>query len=208
MHEKVLPRGSLQLLDALERLQTSALSGWVLAGGTGLALQLGHRVSEDFDFFRTDDFDLARLRDALTKLGSFETLRESDRDLTALVLGVKLAFFLVSEPFVHPPLPWRFAHVAAEGDIALMKLVAISSRGSRRDFVDLYSILRSGPRLEDLFRDLPAKYGKGRVNTYHVLKSLAYFDDAEREPMPQMLQPFDWAECKAFFLRQALAIVL
>lgn len=47
-----------------------------------------------------------------------------------------------------------------------------------------------------------------RVSEDQVLKSLTYFEDAEREPMPRMLVPFDWAECRAFFIRAAHAIVL
>jgi hypothetical protein len=55
---------------------------------------------------------------------------------------------------------------------------------------------------------LPRKYGKERVNAYHILKSLVYFEDAEREPLPKMLVPFDWKECKAFLVRRARAMVL
>ena len=93
-------------------------------------------------------------------------------------------------------------------DVLGMKLVAISGRGSRKDFIDLYSILRGGLTLERVFEWLPRKYAQGRINTYHILKSLTYFEDAEREPMPTMLEPFDWGECKAFFVREAHAIVL
>jgi hypothetical protein len=50
--------------------------------------------------------------------------------------------------------------------------------------------------------------GPGRANVYHSLKSLTYFADAEREPMPTMLEPLDWKECKVFFVREAHAIVL
>jgi hypothetical protein len=89
-----------------------------------------------------------------------------------------------------------------------MKLVAISGRGSRKDFADLYLILQNGPALEDYFDMLPRKYGSSRINTYHILKSLTYFEDDEKEPMPRMLVPFDWEECKSFFIRQARAIVL
>jgi hypothetical protein len=89
-----------------------------------------------------------------------------------------------------------------------MKLVAVSGRGSRKDFVDLYFMLRGGAPLDALLRELPMKYGEGRVNTYHVLKSLTYFEDAEAEPPPDMLMPFDWKECKRFFVREARAIVL
>jgi len=74
--------------------------------------------------------------------------------------------------------------------------------------VDLHTILRGGLALEGCFGWLPRKYGTGRVNVYHVLKSLTYFEDAEREPMPRMLEPFDWRECKAFFVREAHALVL
>jgi len=90
----------------------------------------------------------------------------------------------------------------------LMKLIAISGRGSRKDFADLYIILQDVPTLETYFDMLPKKYGESRVNTYHILKSLTYFDDAESEPMPRMLVPFDWEECKAFFVREARAIIL
>lgn len=68
---------------------------------------------------------------------------------------------------------------------------------------------RFGHRLsEDLFRKLLDKYGASRINTYHILKSLTYFVDAEKEPVPPMLVPFDWQECKAFFIREARAIIL
>jgi hypothetical protein len=62
-------------------------------------------------------------------------------------------------------------------------------------------------RAQRCFDWLPQRYGEGRVNTYHVLKSLTYLEDAEREPMPTMLEPFAWKECKAF-IRSAHAIAL
>ncbi|MBE3129484.1 MAG: nucleotidyl transferase AbiEii/AbiGii toxin family protein, partial [Acidobacteria bacterium] len=69
MHEKALPPGSRKLLDSLKRLSRPVLRGWTLAGGTGLALRVGHRLSDDFDFFRTDDMDRRGLHDALSALG-------------------------------------------------------------------------------------------------------------------------------------------
>jgi hypothetical protein len=93
-------------------------------------------------------------------------------------------------------------------DIALMKIAAIAGRGSRKDFIDLYAILRHGHSLQALFDLLHTKYAKRRGNAYHLLKSLSYFEDAEREPLPRMLEPFDWNECKNFFLRQAHGLVV
>ncbi len=208
MHEKVLPQGSRDVLAKLERLNASELEGWTLAGGTGLALHLGHRISEDFDYFRKDGFRPDELGGVLQRLGAVETLQRDDRTLTALVMGVKVSFFSVPDRFLFPGVPYLFFEVADPRDIALMKLAEVSGRGARRDFVDLYSILRGGLSLSECFEWLPAKYGAGRVNAYHVLKSLVYFEEAEREPMPVMLEPFDWAECKAFFVREAHAIVL
>jgi hypothetical protein len=208
MHTKVLPKHSLELLDDLQKDAAPLLKNWTLAGGTGLAFQLGHRLSEDLDFFRTDDIDVRRLHDVLARHGDYETLQEADHTLTVLIRSTKLSFFRVRDPFLFDPTPYRFFSLAETRDIALMKLAAVSSRGSRKDFADLFVILQSPPTLNDYFKLLPQKSGTNRVNTYHILKSLTYFHDAEKEPMPQMLVPFDWRECKAFFVRQARALVL
>jgi len=208
MHEKVLPRGSRELLAKLESLTRPELDGWTLAGGTGLAMQLGHRVSVDFDFFRTDGFSPEDLFRCLRRIGPVEMLQEDDRTLTAIASDVKVSFFDVADGFLFPRAPYSFFEIAGRRDIALMKLAAISGRGSRKDFIDLFTILRGDLSLEQCFRWMPDKYGQGRFNSYHILKSLTYFDDADREPMPQMLEPFDWDECKAYFVREAHAIIL
>lgn len=209
MHERVLPKYSLDLLNDLGHDDSPALQGWRLAGGTGLAFRIGHRVSEDLDFFRSDDMDVRCLHDVLARRGHYETLQESDRTLTVLMSDTKMSFFNVRDPFLFEATPYRFFAVADSRDIALMKLAAVSGRGSRKDFADLFFILQnSPPSLGDYFRLLPRKYDPRRLNTYHILKSLTFFDDAETEPMPRMLVPFDWSDCKAFFVREARAIVL
>lgn len=208
MHEKVLPQHSLELLSQLESDASPLLKGWTLAGGTGLAFHLGHRVSEDLDFFRLDEVDVRALHDVLNRHGSYETMQDEEHTLTVLIQNTKLSFFRVRDPFLFDGLPYRFFHIADPRDIALMKLAAVSSRGSRKDFVDLYTILQSPPSLQDYFALLPEKYDASRLNTYHILRSLTYFDDAEGEPPPRMLVPFDWKECRAYFVREARAIIL
>ncbi len=208
MHEKVLPTGSRRLLDAIGRSDPSLLDGWVLAGGTGLALHLGHRRSEDFDFFRTDGLDVSSLADRVAAVGRYEHVRSGEHDLTARVRGVKVSFFVVPEPFLEPTRPFRSFAVADPVDIALMKLVAIAGRGSRKDFVDLYFLLRDGLPLTHYFGLLDRRYGEGRVNAGHILRSLTWFEDAEAEPEPTMIAPFRWDECKRFFVRAAHRVVL
>jgi hypothetical protein len=152
--------------------------------------------------------NLEEMHDIFRQLGPYETLQEAEHTFTLLSRQTKISFFVISDDFVFERKPCRFFHLADVRDIALMKLVAISGRGSRKDFVDLHSILRGGLSLNDCFEWLPLKYTSGRANTYHILKSLTYFDDAENEPMPTMFEAFDWEECKAFFVREAQAIVL
>jgi hypothetical protein len=208
MHEKVLPERSKALLAWLETSATASFQDWTLAGGTGLALWFGHRISDDFDFFRNQGLDLSLLHGMFKNYGKYETLQEAENTLTVLVEETKISFFVIPDPFLFKRTPYRFFLLADIRDIALMKLIAISGRGSRKDFIDLYTILRNGPILKDFFPLLPIKYGAGRANVYHILKSLTYFKDAEREPPPTMLEPFDWEECKAFFSREAHTIVL
>lgn len=208
MHAKALPAGSRQFLAKLKKSASAALQGWILAGGTGLALQTGHRISEDFGFFRNSGMDIRALHEALAQLGSYETFQEAEHTLTVLMRGVKLSFFRVADGFLFATKPYSFFSVADVRDIALMELAAVSNRGTRKDFVDLYTILRSGPSLRDYFDLLPRKYGSQRINTYHILKSLTYFADAEAEPLPVMIESFNWKECKAFFIREAHSIIL
>ena len=208
MHERALPEHSLELLNRLETAGSPLLRGWTLAGGTGLAFRIDHRVSESLDFFRTDAVDARTLHEAIGGQGSYETLQESEHTLTVLLCGTKLSFLRVGDPFLFDPTPYRFFAIADIRDIALMKLAAISGRASRKDFIDLYMILQDGPSLAEYFDLLSRKYDPRRLNTYHILKSLTYFADAETEPMPRMRVPFNWKECKAFFVREARTIVL
>ena len=206
----VLPPGSADLLERLKIALPEPFWGeWRLAGGTGLALQFEHRVSMDFDFFRTTPLSIAALHTDLARAGEYETQLETAGSLSLLMGGVKLSFFVVTDPFLNAPIPWTFLRLATVRDIALMKLLAIAGRGSRKDFVDLYTILHRLPdSLQDYFSRLPLKYGPGRANSYNILRSLTYFDDAEAEPMPVINQPLDWEECKRFLIRAARDVVL
>ena len=208
MHTETLPATSGELLASLTNREATEFRGWVLAGGTGLALQLGHRISEDFDFFRTHGLNTEALFERLSEVAACETLYSDERTLSVLIDGVKLSFFQVREPFLFPATPYTFFDVADLRDIALMKLLAVTNRGSRKDFVDLFAILQTAPTLGDYLQLLPHKYGPGRLNPYQVTMSLTYFADAEGEPMPNIITPFEWEECKAFFVREVRALVL
>lgn len=82
-----------------------------------------------------------------------------------------------------------------------MKIAAISDRGTKRDFIDLYFIIKMEKvlSLDEILRLYDKKFGLLKQNKIHILKSLCYFDDAEQEPMPKMLKDVSWKEVKKFF---------
>jgi hypothetical protein len=185
-----------------------ALSGFYLAGGTALALQLGHRTSVDLDLFRREEWSVEVATNALAGLGGVEVELVDSGTLWARVDDIRVSLFhypyrLVGELV---PAPWGVP-LASLLDIACMKLVAVSQRGSRKDFVDLYFLARSGIAPRDALVALAQKAVGVTFNPVHIARSLAYFEDAEAEPDPAMLSPYDWPEIRRFFLSEARDIL-
>jgi hypothetical protein len=194
VHPKVVGRRGWALIRGLARANVTA--GWTLAGGTGLALQLGHRLSYDLDFFATRRFDGVRLADALAGVAAVTVLGRSAGTLHVTLAGSRLSFLKLQRPLLFPGTPYRGIVVADPRDIAVMKVLAIGGRGSRKDFVDLHFFIRSGGSLESVFEWLRRRFRGIDFNEYHLLRSLSYFGDAETEPMPRMLRRASWAEIR------------
>ena len=93
-------------------------------------------------------------------------------------------------------------------DIAAMKIDAITTRGAKRDFIDLYFICKTGYRLAELLDFYNRKYGKLASNLIHIEKSLVFFNDAETEEMPKMLKKIQWEDVKRFFEKEVKKMVL
>ncbi|MBO8129194.1 MAG: nucleotidyl transferase AbiEii/AbiGii toxin family protein [Peptococcaceae bacterium] len=178
------------------------LQNFYLAGGTAAALYLGHRISEDFDFFSRDDFNTFDLIQRLSELGSFALSREDHGTVHGLLNGVKLSFLLYKYPLLYPTESFMGCQLADLRDIALMKITAISSRGSKKDFIDLYFITQEIIDLKSLMGLFEKKYKRVAYSKYHLIRSIGYFEDAEREVNPLMLKPVKWEDVKEYFLRQ------
>lgn len=198
MHPKVLDAEAWVLVRRL--VAADLLAGWTLAGGTGLALQFGHRISEDLDFFRADTFDPGRLAEELAAHGRLVVQSRSADTLHAVLEGLRLSFLRAEAPLLFPAMPYRGLALADPRDVAVMKLVAIGGRGSRKDFVDLYFYLRTADGLEPLLTLLRRRFERIDYNEYHLLKSLVFFEDAEAEPMPRMLRKVSWPQIKRFLI--------
>lgn len=201
MFEETLVRGAKDILAVLGR--SDILPDAYLAGGTAAALQLGHRVSVDFDFFTAKEFKPKVFSANLSKLGSFSGEQTDKGTVLGTFKGVKFSLFNYKYPLIFPSLNYLELRVADIRDIAAMKIDAIASRGAKRDFVDLYFICEAGYTLSGILKFYYKKYGKAAVaNIIHIQKSLVFFNDAEPEKMPKMLKSAEWEEIKRYFERE------
>ncbi len=200
MFEKVLPEQAKNALAVLS--QSGLLKDAYLAGGTALALHIGHRVSVDFDFFTKKEFDENYFVQKLTEFPLDFRLEKLDANTVIGYLNkTRFSLFSYKYPLLAKMHKLLNLNVLDTKDIAPMKLAAISDRGAKRDFIDLYFIIEVEKlfTLSEIMDFYDQKFRILKQNKTHILKSLIYFDDAEGQPMPQMLKRISWAEVKVFF---------
>jgi hypothetical protein len=173
-----------------------------MVGGTALALHYGHRKSIDLDFISQRDFSLAHLKQSVSVLGRYTLENEEPGTLDGILDDVKLTFLRYEYPLLFPMISYEHIFLADSRDIACMKLDAISSRRSRKDFIDLYVLLEHYT-LATLFEYFEKKYANIHYNKLHMIKSLSYFADAEEEPMPIMLRTLSWEAVKEKIIADA-----
>lgn len=160
-----------------------------LAGGTSLALQIGHRKSIDLDLFGTLETEPNEILDILNSIGSLTTIRNMRNIHVFMINGIKVDIINYSYPWLHQANKADDLRLASIEDIAAMKLAAIAGRGTRKDFIDIHFLLRQFS-LQEMLDLYTAKYADGSV--FMILKSLIYFDDAENDPEPFMFEVIDW----------------
>lgn len=199
-HPDAMSVGLQETLTEFER--TSLLTPFYLAGGTGLALQLGHRHSLDLDFFTSETFDPELLLQNAQQLGGLAVLDRGSQTLHLQFRNAKVSFLGFAYPLLFSCALFRGVKVADARDIACMKISALAGRGAKRDFVDLYAVSQRYelPLLLELFQK---KFSQVNYSRVHLLKSLTYFEDAEKDPMPDMRAPHSWGEVKRFFSTEA-----
>ena len=179
-----------------------------LAGGTGLALRLGHRRSVDLDLFSETDEVAWRTRQeivrALVPLG-VQVLENVDGNLLTQVSGLHAGFFSYGYRLLEPTDSAEGMALAGLVDIGLMKLDALIGRGSRKDFYDLYAIAQEMP-LADLFARGAFKYEYARDYELMAVESMVLFENADRDVQPDLLIQVPWEEVREFFVAQARAL--
>jgi len=208
MHRECFPEKGWGVFRAMQEMVGSFAA--TLAGGTALAIQLGHRVSHDLDFFTLEDFNIDNAIAAIRKIGlPYRITSEGDGTLNAEIDGIKVSLLRFDHPFLETPLLVDGIPVAGILDIAAMKVIAISQRGLKRDFVDLYFILREKP-FHRIAEHMVQRFGPERVPPLHIGKSLVYFADADGNPEPAYIKgkAVKWVEVKKFFQQHVKQFVL
>lgn len=171
---------------------------YYLAGGTAVALNLGHRLSVDLDFFSPTPEKPTLIASALANAGNLDIFQNDEGTFNGSLNGVKLSFFLYPYRLLQDTDRFEGLSVAAFPDLVCMKLDAIASRGTKRDFVDLYFLLQKS-NIDDALELFMKKFTTQNVPITHILKSLIYFGDAEAEGELQMKIDIDWETIKAYF---------
>lgn len=184
---------------ALEKLDSSTFfkeTQAYLAGGTGLALHFGHRISQDLDFFTAKDFEEQQTIQFLQTLGKFNLKKTAWKTIIGTFEEVKFSIFHYNYSQLEPSVKFlQTAKVASPKDIAAMKIATVSQRCTKRDFIDLYFLIQKFS-LEEILKFYKLKFKNASADKIHILKSLIYFTDAENEPMPRMLKKIGWPQIK------------
>ncbi|MCS7164421.1 MAG: nucleotidyl transferase AbiEii/AbiGii toxin family protein [Thermodesulfovibrio sp.] len=173
-----------------------------LAGGTAVYYYLNHRVSEDLDFFTKEKIDFREWKNIFE---NSEILELSEDTIHTLIDKLKILFFYYPYDLLRKRIQFDLIELASLEDILAMKASAIIQRGSKKDFIDVYYIMKilkyDSHKLISLFQQ---KYGK--FNPLILKKAFVYFEDADKEPELRMIKPTDWKEVKEFFIKEFVEV--
>ena len=191
LHYETVDTDTLELLKKIQAL--SIFNAMRLVGGTSLALQIGHRKSIDIDLFGNLPVEYEHLIDELKTLGKVIPLKNSKNIHSFLINNIKVDIVNYDYRWLRNEILNDNICLATIEDIAAMKLNAIIGRGSIKDFVDLFYILKQYS-LSEILKFYDNKYHDG--SRFLVLKSLVYFEDADKQEMPYMFRDITWQSVK------------
>jgi predicted nucleotidyltransferase component of viral defense system len=175
-----------------------------MAGGSSLALQLGHRISVDFDFFSESLFETIEVKNELLAIGKYKGSNETPKTMVGVFNEVKFSLFHYPYPLIEKTNDFIGIQLASLADIAAMKLVAITDRGTKKDYIDIYFLAQKCFSIEEMSVYYDRKYHNLDTNKMTLLKALQYFDDADESAMPDMLIKISWEEIKDFFRKEVI----
>ncbi len=205
LHYETITENTLLVLKKL--MACESLKEFYLVGGTALSLQWGHRISDDIDMFRftNEEIDGTLIFDEIEAIT--ENISEIGRKnyyLKLLIDGVKIDILRYKHPIIGPTFEIDGIRMLSAEDIAPMKLLAISNRGAKKDFYDLYFLLQKFT-LEEMYGLYEKKFGM--VDPFQIHRSLCFFEDAEtRLDKFEPISNVTWEQAKEEIKRIAKCI--
>jgi len=195
-----IDKGTLELLKSL--MQQDFLADFNLVGGTALALHIGHRISIDIDLFTDKEFNPSEIRTQLEQKYKLADVVENKAGLTQKIEYPEnssnfIKVDVVKYPYklINPPITSEDIRLLSKEDIIPMKFAAVANRGSKKDFYDIYFLLHQYT-LNEMVSFFEKKFSN--YNNFYVIKSLTYFEDAEKDLNPKVLEKCTWDEVKQF----------
>jgi predicted nucleotidyltransferase component of viral defense system len=182
LYGKTVAPETFRLLETISSI--ADLSEFSLKGGTALALQMGHRISVDLDFFGNKEFSPDEIVDLLQDLKPLTMISQRKNILILNVQNVKVDFVNYRYPLIADLIREGSIRLHAPEDIAAMMLAAIAGRGRKRDFYDIH-FLFSLFTLRQMMDYYNRKFEDG--SEMMVARSLTFFEDADLDEMPNLV---------------------
>ena len=199
MHLEAITSNAKKIFQKLDNF-----SSFYLAGGTGLALQIGHRISVDFDFFWGKDIPKNLFLKVKEVFGNFkiEVIINNSSQITVLVNGVTLSFIKYPFPVILKLIGYKGIKILPPLEIAAMKAYALGRRATLKDYVDLYYFLKGKTEgLEDIVKLCERKYDQ-EFDTRLFLEQLIYSKDIEDMEIKFLKNKVNKSEIKKFFEKE------
>ncbi|MBI4099780.1 nucleotidyl transferase AbiEii/AbiGii toxin family protein [Candidatus Microgenomates bacterium] len=193
MFTNTLSSATQKLLSKLRPMNLPP--GSYLAGGTAIALQLGHRQSNDLDFFAPTKFSEISWEEKLTEELGLVVTQQDWQTLAGTIGDVKFSLFYFPHDLIEKPIPFQSLNLASLPDLAAIKLNTIISRGAKRDLIDIY-FLAQKYSLPKLFTFYDKKFHNFAEREIMIKKALVYFDEANRDEDPKMISKVSWDTIK------------
>jgi len=198
MFYETISNEQLNVLENFSKIK-EVTDKFYLAGGTALALRLGHRKSYDFDFFTVEKFNSDFYSDMVKiKFGGVVSSLSEDT-VNGIINDIGISFFKYPYRLIRNSDKFKNIEIASLEDLVAMKLSAIMKRGTKRDFFDIYELFKIF-QLPELKNFLLEKYKKNGNSFYHLTRSLFYFEDAENDIDPISLNGTSWGIVKKYML--------
>lgn len=194
LQKESVDKSVYNLIRALQA--TDYLEDFILVGGTGLALIIGHRKSVVIDLFTSKEFDAERILEKLESDFAFQMDYIEGNTIKGSSAGIKVDLLTHKYPSIDDTVESENIRIASMDDISAMKINSVANDGTRvKDFIDLYFLVAEHEyNVERLLKNYKAKYSQR--NALHALKSLSYFDDVDLSDWPELVLKKDtsWHE--------------